>query len=41
MRIRRTVRSLVAAGTVAMLSLLSLATTVMAVTGGGDFPRIR
>jgi hypothetical protein len=29
----------VAAGTVAMLSLLSLATTVMAVTGGGDFPR--
>lgn len=38
MRIRRMVRTLVAAGTVAMLSLLSLATTVMAVTGGGDFP---
>jgi hypothetical protein len=30
---------MVAAGTVAMLSLLSLATTVLAVTGGGDFPR--
>lgn len=38
MRIRRMVRTIVAAGTVAMLSLLSLATTVMAVTGGGDFP---
>ena len=38
MRIRRLARSLVAAGTVATLSLLSLATTVMAVTGGGDFP---
>jgi hypothetical protein len=38
MRTRRIVRSLVAAGTVAMLGLLSLATTVMAVTGGGDFP---
>jgi hypothetical protein len=38
MRIRRLARTLVAAGTVAMLSLLSLATTVMAVTGGGDFP---
>jgi hypothetical protein len=38
MRIRRMARTLVAAGTVAMLSLLSLATTVMAVTGGGDFP---
>ena len=39
MRIRRIARSLVVAGTVAMLSILSLATTVMAVTGGGDFPR--
>lgn len=38
MRIRRLARSLVAAGTIAMLSLLSIATTVMAVTGGGDFP---
>lgn len=38
MRIRRMARTIVAAGTVAMLSLLSLATTVMAVTGGGDFP---
>ena len=41
MRTRRIVRSLVVAGTVAMLSLLSLATTVMAATGGGDFPRYR
>ena len=41
MRIRRIARSLVAAGMVAMLSLLSLATTVLAVTGGGDFPRLR
>jgi hypothetical protein len=41
MRIRRIARSLVAAGTIAMLSLLSLATTVMACTGGGDFPRLR
>jgi len=41
MRIRRIARSLVVAGTVAMLSLLSIATTVMAVTGGGDFPRLR
>jgi hypothetical protein len=38
MRTRRIARSLMAAGTVALLSLLSLATTVMAVTGGGDFP---
>jgi hypothetical protein len=41
MQIRRIARSLVAAGTIAMLSILSLATTVMACTGGGDFPRLR
>jgi hypothetical protein len=41
MRTRRIARSLVAAGTIAMLSILSLATTVMACTGGGDFPRLR
>jgi len=29
----------VVAGTVAALSILSLVSTVMAVTGGGDFPR--
>jgi hypothetical protein len=41
MRIRRLARSLVVAGTVAMLSILSIVSTVMAVTGGGDFPRLR
>ena len=35
----RILRPLAAAATVAMLSLLSLATTVMACTGGGSFPR--
>lgn len=39
MRTRRILRSLVVAGTAAMLSMLSLAATVMASTGGGDFPR--
>jgi hypothetical protein len=39
MRTRRFVRSLVVAGTAAMLSLLSIATTVMACTGGADWPR--
>ena len=39
MRTKRIVRSLVLAGTVATLSMLSLVSTVMAVTGGGDFPR--
>ena len=39
MRIRRIARSLVVAGTVAMLSILSIVSTVLAVTGGGDFPR--
>jgi hypothetical protein len=38
MRIRRIAKTLMIAGTAAMLSLVSLATTVMAVTGGGDFP---
>ncbi len=39
MRTKRIMRSLMVAGTAAALSILSLATTVMAVTGGGDFPR--
>jgi len=39
MRTRRIVRSLMVAGTVAMLSILSIASTVMAVTGSGEFPR--
>jgi hypothetical protein len=38
MRTKRIVRSLVIAGSAAALSILSLVSTVMAVTGGGDFP---
>lgn len=38
MRVSRLVRSFVVAGTGAMLSLLSLATAVLAGTGGGGFP---
>jgi len=41
MRNNRYVRKLVVAGTAAALTLVSLATTVMAATGGGDFPRFR
>jgi len=39
MRTSRLARSFLIAGTVAMLSILSLATTVMANTTGGGFPR--
>jgi hypothetical protein len=39
MRTSRIVRTFVVAGTVAMLSILSLATAVMANTTGGGFPR--
>lgn len=39
MRTKRIARSLMVAGTAAALSILSLVTTVMAATGGGDFPR--
>lgn len=39
MRTKRIVRSLTVAGMAAALSILSLVSTVMAVTGGGDFPR--
>jgi hypothetical protein len=39
MRTSRIVRSFVLAGTAAALTLLSLAMTVLAGTGGGDFPR--
>lgn len=38
MRIRRIVRSLMVAGTAAMLGVLSIATTAMACTGGADWP---
>ena len=41
MRSKRIMRSLVVAGTAAALSSLSIVSTVMAVTGGGDFPRLR
>lgn len=41
MRKNRFVRKLVVAGTAAALTLVSIATTVMAATGGGDFPRFR
>ena len=39
MRAKRIARSLMVAGTAAALSILSLVSTVMAATGGGDFPR--
>lgn len=38
MRVKRLTRSLLVAGTAAALSILSLVSTVMAATGGGDFP---
>jgi hypothetical protein len=41
MRNSTIVRKLVVACTAAALTLVSLATTVMAATGGGDFPRVR
>jgi len=41
MRNSRIVRTLVVAGAAAALSILSLVSTVMAATGGGDFPRLR
>jgi hypothetical protein len=41
MRTKRIVRSLVIAGSAAALSILSIVSTVMAVTGGADFPRFR
>ena len=39
MRMQRLVRTLMVAGTAAALSILSIASTVMAASGGGDFPR--
>ncbi len=41
MRTPHLVRSLMVAGTAATLSILSLVSTVMAVTGGADWPRLR
>jgi hypothetical protein len=39
MRTKRALRSLVIAGTAAALTILSVVSTVMAATTGGDFPR--
>lgn len=39
MRTKRLIRSLTIAGTGAALTILSLVSTVMAASGGGDFPR--
>ena len=39
MRTTRLIRSLMIAGTAATLSILSLVSTVLAASGGGDFPR--
>lgn len=39
MRLQRLVRTLMVAGTTAALGILSVVSTVMAATGGGDFPR--
>lgn len=39
MRTTRIARTFIVAGTIAMLSILSLATAVMASTTGGGFPR--
>jgi len=39
MRTKRFARTLLVAGTAAALSILSVVSTVMAATGGGDFPR--
>jgi hypothetical protein len=41
MRIPRIARTLMIAGSAAALSILSIVSTVMAASGGGDFPRLR
>lgn len=41
MRTTRIMRTLMVAGTAAALSVLSIISTVMAATGGGDFPRFK
>ena len=38
MRTKQILRSLMVAGTAAALSILSIVSTVMAASGGGDFP---
>jgi hypothetical protein len=39
MRMNRFVRTLMVAGATAALSILSIVSTVMAASGGGDFPK--
>jgi hypothetical protein len=41
MRTNRFVRTLMVAGPAAVLSILSIVSTVMAASGGGDFPRFK
>jgi hypothetical protein len=41
MQIRRFVRSLMVAGPMAVLGVLSVVSTVLACTGGPDWPRVR
>jgi hypothetical protein len=41
MRMNRLVRTLMVAGSAAALSILSIVSTVMAASGGGDFPRLK
>jgi hypothetical protein len=38
MRVRRLIRSLVVAATIATITAMSWATTILAATGGGDWP---
>jgi hypothetical protein len=38
MRVRRFIRSLVVAATIATITAMSWATTILAATGGGDWP---
>jgi hypothetical protein len=41
MRVRRFVRSLVLAASLAALTLAGWATTIIAASGGGDWPKLR
>ncbi|HSK92609.1 MAG TPA: hypothetical protein VLA76_00970 [Candidatus Angelobacter sp.] len=41
MRTKRILRSLMIAGSGAMLTILSIASTVIAASGGADFPRLK
>jgi hypothetical protein len=41
MRVRRIIRSIVLAATLAAFTALSWATTIMAASGGADWPKFR